>query len=92
MFWITKEKKMVSIDDMDANHAKNILKMIIKSNKDFCYHCNYIVNASNIFNHLVSCPNYPKKAYFRLNGEMANMFNDDMEFADNDQFDNFSKI
>jgi len=34
VYWKTKDGKKVSIDDMDTNHLKNVLKMIVNnSNK-----------------------------------------------------------
>ena len=45
---------LISIDDMDINHLRNTLKMIVN-------------NSSN------------RKKSFVLNGDVANMFNDDMK-------------
>jgi hypothetical protein len=56
IYWKQKDGKLVSIDDMDTNHLKNVLKMI--------------VNNSN---------KHKKRAEFKLNGDMANVFNDDIE-------------
>jgi len=61
VYWKTKDGKLVSIDDMDTNHLKNVLKMIVKnSNK-----------------HRVQI--LTKKQEFKLNGDAANMFNNDID-------------
>ena len=58
VYWKQRDGKLVSIDDMDTNHLKNVLKMI--------------VNNSN--KHKVKV--IIKKQEFKLNGDMANEFND----------------
>jgi|LakMenEpi03Aug12_release.lakeMendotaPanAssembly.Ray.scaffolds.fasta_scaffold4190812_1 hypothetical protein len=61
VYWKQKDGKLVSIDDMDTNHLKNVLKQIVKnSNK-----------------HKVQI--LTKKKEFKFNGDMANMFNDDID-------------
>jgi hypothetical protein len=67
VYWKQKDGKLVSIDDMDTNHLKNVLKMIVK-------------NSSKHKDKL------EKEAYWKkqnekvfLNGDAANMFNDDMQ-------------
>ena len=53
-YWKMRNGKSISIDDMDLNHLRNTLKMIVN-------------NSSN------------RKKSFVLNGDIANMFNDDMQ-------------
>jgi hypothetical protein len=53
-YWKMRNGKSISIDDMDLNHLRNTLKMIVN-------------NSSN------------RKKSFVLNGDVANMFNDDMQ-------------
>ena len=53
-YWKMRNGKSISIDDMDLNHLRNTLKMIVN-------------NSSN------------RKKSFVLNGDIANMFNDDMK-------------
>jgi hypothetical protein len=54
VYWKQRNGVLISIDDMDVNHLRNVLKMIVK-------------NSSN------------RKKSFVLNGDAANMFNDDMQ-------------
>lgn len=54
VYWKQRNGVLISIDDMDVNHLRNVLKMIVN-------------NSSN------------RKKSFVLNGDMANMFNDDMQ-------------
>jgi len=54
VYWKMRNGKSISIDDMDLNHLRNTLKMIVN-------------NSSN------------RKKSFVLNGDAANMFNDDMQ-------------
>lgn len=53
-YWKQRNGVLISVDDMDVNHLRNVLKMIVN-------------NSSN------------RKKSFVLNGDMANMFNDDMK-------------
>jgi len=53
VYWTLRNGELISIDDMDVNHLRNVLKMI--------------VNNSN---------KHKKKQEFKLNGDMANEFND----------------
>ena len=32
IYWKQRNGELISIDDMDANHLRNVLKMIIRSN------------------------------------------------------------
>jgi len=64
VYWKQKDGKLVSIDDMDTNHLKNVLKMI--------------VNNSN---------KHKKKQEFKLNGDMANEFNDSYISSEEDYWD-----
>jgi hypothetical protein len=65
VFWKMRNGKLISVDDMDINHLRNILKMI--------------VNNSN---------KHKKRTEFKLNGDMANEFNEShMSDKDDDRFD-----
>jgi hypothetical protein len=60
VYWKQRNGVLISIDDMDINHLRNVLKMIVKnSNK-----------------HKVQ---QKEAKQFKLNGDAANMFNDDMQ-------------
>lgn len=61
VYWTMRDGQKISIDDMDINHLRNTLKMILRK-----------------------AQSKPKPERFRLNGEMAQMFNDDMELEDDD--------
>lgn len=67
-FWKMRNGKFISIDDMDLNHLRNTLKMI--------------VNNSN---------KHKKQVEFKLNGDMANEFNDSFpseeDYWDGDETD-----
>ena len=54
VYWKQRNGVLISIDDLDVNHLRNVLKMIVN-------------NSSN------------RKKSFVLNGDVANMFNDDMQ-------------
>lgn len=32
-YWKTKDGKVIDVDDMDINHLRNVLKMIIRNNR-----------------------------------------------------------
>ena len=61
VYWTMRDGKKISVDDMDINHLRNTLKMILRK-----------------------AQSEPKPERFRLNGEIAQMFNDDMELEDED--------
>jgi hypothetical protein len=52
VYWKQRNGELISIDNMDINHLRNVLKMIVKNSNTF------------------------KKKEFKLNGDMANEFND----------------
>lgn len=55
-YWTTKTGEKINVDDMDLNHLRNALKMILRN-----------------------IENQPKRINFKLNGDIANDFNDKME-------------
>jgi ABC-type histidine transport system ATPase subunit len=64
VYWKQKDGKLMSIDDMDINHLRNVLKMIVKnSNKH--KKTQLLMEIS------------PEKSFeeIQLNGDMANEFN-----------------
>jgi hypothetical protein len=65
VYWKQKNGNLISIDDMDINHLRNVLKMIVKN--------------SNKHRKLMEIS--PEKSFeeIKLNGDMANVFNDDIE-------------
>ena len=72
-YWKMRNGKSISIDDMDLNHLRNTLKMI--------------VNNSN--KHKVKV--IIKKQEFKLNGDIANDFNEThLSDEDDDRFDEFN--
>jgi hypothetical protein len=61
VYWKMRNGELISVDAMDVNHLRNVLKMIVKnSNK-----------------HKIQI--LTKKQEFKLNGDMANQFNDDIQ-------------
>jgi len=71
-YWKQRNGVLISIDDMDVNHLRNTLKMI--------------VNNSN--KHKVKV--IIKKQEFKLNGDIANDFNEThLSDEDDDRFDEF---
>jgi len=70
IYWKMRNGELISIDNMDINHLRNVLKMIVKnSNK----HKTQIL---------------AKKQEFKLNGDMAQQFNESsLSDADDDRFE-----
>ena len=60
IYWTTREGKRILVDDMTESHAKNTLKMILR----------------NLNNIVVKEELGKKKVEFKLNGDMANQFNE----------------
>ena len=55
-YWTTKSGEKINVDDMDIEHLRNTLKMILRNMES-----------------------QPKRINFKLNGDIANDFNDKME-------------
>jgi len=62
VYWKKKDGVLVSVDDMDTNHLKNSLKMLIKRHKELAIAYNTLVSKIN-------------KHSFELKGDMAQEFN-----------------
>ncbi len=68
IYWKMRNGELISIDNMDINHLRNVLKMIVKnSNK-----------------HKVQI--LTKKQEFKLNGDIAQQFNES-SLSDEDDCD-----
>ena len=59
--WKMRNGRLISVDDMDINHLRNVLKIIIRNN------------------HKVQVIQAKPKVEFKLNGDMAQSFINDME-------------
>ena len=71
VYWKQLNGELISIDDMDINHLRNVLKMIVRnSNKQKAL---------------------TKKKDFKLNGDMANEFNNSHP-SDEDDYDDYDEL
>lgn len=59
VYWKMRNGRLISIDDMDVNHLRNVLKMIIRNN------------------HKVQIMQAKPKVEFKLNGDIAQFFNEE---------------
>lgn len=73
--WQTRENKILVIDEMDGQHAKNALKLLLKS------HYGLIIKHNKLIDKYKSL----KTHGFALKGDMAVDFNEN--FPSNDDFD-----
>ena len=64
VYWKMRNGKLISVDEMDINHLRNVLKMIIRNN------------------YKVQTIKAKPKVEFKLNGDIAQSFNDDNELRD----------
>ena len=64
VYWKQRNGELISIDNMDINHLRNVLKMIVKNSNKHKIH-QKLMNIS------------PEKSFeeIQLNGDMANEFN-----------------
>jgi hypothetical protein len=77
VFWKMRNGKLVSVDDMDTNHIKNAFKYLIKHHQNVVQQANEVVDK---YNALVRKRKAERgEASFNLNGDMAQLFNYDME-------------
>lgn len=76
VYWKMKNGKSISVDDMDLNHLRNVLKLILRNRDKY----NKIIAEHN---KRVQMDNT-----FTLNGDMANEFNESyLSDEDDDRFD-----
>ena len=75
VYWTTAKGVKIDVDVMDINHLRNTLKMIIRHNENVAE-----------YNRQVALHNSKS---FELNGDIANMFNEEMERAEYDYLDDF---
>jgi len=73
MKWKTKDGKEIDVMDMDDNHAKNALAMIIRNNRDHDI-LNYILKGKEAYD--AELKRKPKA--FAPQGEIAQMMEDQM--------------
>jgi hypothetical protein len=73
VYWKQRNGTFIDIDSMDVSHLRNVLKMIVKN--------------SNKHKDKIEKETYWKKQNEKvfLNGDMANEFNDTMEFYEYDE-------
>ena len=64
VYWKMRNGKLVSVDDMDVSHLRNVLKMIIRNN------------------YRVQVVQAKPKVEFKLNGDIAQSFFNDMQDAE----------
>lgn len=76
VYWKQKNGVLISIDDMDINHLRNVLKGIIRNNEKI-----------DEYNKQVRLHN-AKKSSFKLNGDIANFFNEEQEDSLQNEFYN----
>ena len=60
VYWKMRNGELISIDDMDINHLRNVLKMIIRNSQKI----------------------QKPKSEVKLNGDIAQSFNNDMDLWD----------
>lgn len=60
VYWKQRNGELISIDDMDINHLRNVLKMIIRNSQKI----------------------QKPKSEVKLNGDIAQSFNNDMDVWD----------
>ena len=81
VFWKMRNGELISVDDMDINHLRNVLKMIIRNNQKH----KTPVQIANDTPFEIGSTGWVKAkqdAEFKLNGDIAQSFNDDMELWD----------
>lgn len=72
VYWKQADGTSISVDDMDENHLRNALKMLIRRHERVVKQANKIVDS---YNKLVN-KTHVKDANFTLKGDIAQMFND----------------
>lgn len=70
-YWKMRDGKLIDVDEMDINHLRNTLKMLIRASQ-----------AQVRNSQIAKKPAPPLK--FELKGDMAQLFNDDFPGDDED--------
>lgn len=77
VYWKMHNGGLISVDDMDINHLRNVLKMILRNREKAIQ--------------LLAAKSKPK-VEFKLNGDMANEFHEShMSDEDDDRFDDYGE-
>lgn len=75
VYWKQRNGRLVSVDLMDTNHIKNAFKHLIKHHQNIIQQTNEVVDK---YNALVRKRKVEHaEASFKLNGDIAQSFNDD---------------
>lgn len=98
VYWKIRNGELISIDDMDVNYLRNVLKMIVNnSNKHKVKAYNWFANKTYLEQHSLSDKYFSSRnpslltkeqviecynSEFKLNGDIANEFNDLPESMD----------
>jgi hypothetical protein len=84
VYWKQRNGVLISVDDMDINHLRNVLKMLIRQNETK----NKQIDE---YNKQVRLHN-ARKSSFQLNGDIANLFHESyLSDEDDDRFDEESE-
>lgn len=82
VYWKMRNGKLISVDEMDINHLRNTLKLIIKNENRIMVALNKKLEKER---HIKAANN------FVLHGDMANEFNQShMSDEDDDRFDDLT--
>jgi hypothetical protein len=89
VYWKQRNGVLISIDDMDINHLRNTLKMIVKnSNKHKVTITKGLDLNGNVVIHKHNHNNPKIISNIKLNGDMANEFNNtNLSDEDDDRFE-----
>ncbi len=80
VYWKMRNGRLISVDDMDVNHIKNAFKYLIKKHLQLVKDANVVVEQ---YNDLVRKRKAERgSASFNLNGDIAQLFNNDMDLWD----------
>lgn len=91
VYWKKSNGTSISVDDMDENHLRNALKMLIRRHERVLTEANEIVDK---YNRLIKV-SHVKPNTFTLKGDIAQMFNDtevEDEFDTRNEWNPFDTI
>lgn len=76
VYWKMRNGRLISVDEMDINHLRNVLKMIIRNSQKHKTPVQ-IANKTPFEIGSTGWIEAKQKAQFELNGDIAQSFNDD---------------
>ena len=89
IYWKMRNGRLISVDEMDINHLRNVLKMIIRNREKAITITKGLDLDGNVVIHKHHHNNPKVKGNIVLNGDIAQSFINDMQDAELEEDSNY---